>query len=100
MTTGLSVTRQAEFQTLSVIRSRTEADDVSKWTPHGPSSSLDHVRINLRSPYVAMTELFLHGPNIGPRLQQMRGERMAKRMTARRLLYTALPHRRLDRTLQ
>ena len=46
--------------------------------PNGESTTLDHMRVDLRGAYVRMAKLFLYGADIHATLEQVRGKGVAQ----------------------
>src|SRR6266550_4839539 len=62
-------------------------------TPYTQAPAVQDVRVDHDRPHVAMAQQLLHRPDVGPRLEQMRGERMAQRVTGRPLRDPRTAHR-------
>jgi hypothetical protein len=52
-----------------------------RWAPHA-KRTIQHMRVHHRRPHIRMPEQFLHGSNVVPRLQQVRGKRVPECVTA------------------
>ena len=75
-------------------------EDGAQRTLHRAPAALDDVCIDLCGAYVGVAQLLLHRTDVRAALEQVRGERVAQRVTARRALDADLAqspaHRPLD----
>ena len=55
-------------------------DDPIERADDRQSRTIHHVRVDHRRLHVLVTEQFLHGADVGPIFQEVRGERMPERM--------------------
>lgn len=53
--------------------------------PHPETPAIQHVRVNHRCPDIGVPQELLNRPDVRARFQEVRGERVAKRMTAHAL---------------
>ena len=64
------------------------------WAPHAEPSTVEDVRVNHRRAQVPVPQEFLYCPDVIPILQEVRRERMPKRVAAHRFAIRARRVRR------
>jgi len=62
------------------------------WASHGKPTTIENVGVNHRCAYIVVTEQLLHGTNVVPILQEVRGERVPQRVAGGTFVNLRLPN--------
>lgn len=77
----------------------TSSSDEVHRAANAECAAIQNVRVDHGGSDVAVTEQLLHGPDVVAGFEELRGERMAKRMARRTLMHSSDQHRLPERPL-